>query len=75
MCPTLLCQCYTTGQPSSPLFSNVRFLLVPTSAILQLLQGTGVIQSQYPSHHFCIAAAITAAATTLPAILIKALAC
>ena len=60
---------------SGPLFSGVRFppFSSPTSCINKLLQGTGVIQSHYSSHHFCIAAAMTAAAAILSATLIKAL--
>ena len=61
-----------------PLFSGVRSApsrVQVTYSIRQLLQGTGVIQSQYSSHHFCIAAAMIAAAAILPATLIKALGC
>ena len=72
--------CYANLIPlanqSGPLFNGGRFAPLSwvqvTSAICQLLQGTGIIQSDYSSHSFHIGAATTAG---LPATLIKALDC
>ena len=74
-------KCYTkqSGQPIWPALQWCLICPLPrvqvTSSIHQLLQGTGVIQSHYSSHYFCIAVAMTAAASILSATLIKALGC
>ena len=82
-CPVRALHCYVNLIPPANrfgrLFSGGRFAPLSrvhvTSAICHLLQGTGVIESQYLSHSFRIGAATTAAAAGLPATLIKALGC